>query len=74
MDRFSRRPDDHRHTWASLALRAGVHPKVLADRLGHTTTNITLNISSPVVEGMQTQAAENVAAAIFGSAGACRSP
>jgi integrase len=35
---------DLRHTWASLALRAGVHPKVVADRLGHTTTNITLNI------------------------------
>ncbi len=58
---------DLRHTWASLALRAGVHPKVVADRLGHTTTNITLNIYSHVVEGMQTAAAENVSAAIFGS-------
>jgi len=56
-----------RHTWASLALRACVHPKVVADRLGHTTTNITLNIYSHVVEGMQTTAAENVAAAIFGA-------
>ena len=60
---------DLRHTWASLALRAGVHPKVVADRLGHTTTNITLNIYSHVVEGMQTKAAENVAAAIFGGTG-----
>jgi integrase len=58
---------DLRHTWASLALRAGVHPKVVADRLGHTTTNITLNIYSHVVEGMQTTAAENVAAALFGA-------
>lgn len=58
---------DLRHTWATLALRAGVHPKVVADRLGHTTTNITLNIYSHVVEGMQTTAAENVAAAIFGA-------
>ena len=46
---------------------AGIHPKVAADRLGHTTTNITLNIYSHVVEGMQTQAAENVSAAIFGN-------
>jgi hypothetical protein len=44
-------------------LWVGVHPKVIADRLGHTTTNITLNVYSHVVEGMQTEAAENVAAA-----------
>jgi integrase len=60
---------DLRHTWAVLAMRAGIHPKVVSDRLGHTTTNITLNIYSHVVEGMQTQAAENVSAAIFGGAG-----
>jgi len=58
---------DLRHSWATLALQAGVHPKVVADRLGHTTTNITLNIYSHVVEGMQSQAAENVSALIFGS-------
>jgi integrase len=46
---------------------AGEHPKVVAERLGHTTTNVTLNIYSHVVEGMQTQAAENVAALIFSS-------
>jgi integrase len=57
---------DLRHTWATLALMAGEHPKVVADRLGHTTTNVTLNIYSHVVEGMQSQAAENVAALIFG--------
>jgi len=58
---------DLRHTWATLALGAGEHPKVVADRLGHTTTNVTLNIYSHVVEGMQSAAAENVAAMIFGS-------
>ena len=31
------------------------------------TTNITLNIYSHVVEGMQTQAAENVTGMIFGN-------
>ena len=34
-------------------------PRSSADRLGHTTTNITLNIYSDVVEGVQTTAAEN---------------
>jgi integrase len=31
-----------RHTWATLALRAGVHPKILQERLGHSTIAITL--------------------------------
>ncbi len=26
---------DLRHSWATLALRAGVHPKVMQERLGH---------------------------------------
>ena len=33
------RMHDLRHTWATLALRAGVHPKVVQERLGHA--NIT---------------------------------
>ncbi len=56
-----------RHSWATLALRAGEHPKVVAERLGHANTNVTLNVYSHVVEGMQAQAAENVAALIFGT-------
>jgi len=55
-----------RHSWATLALRAGEHPKVVAERLGHANTNVTLNVYSHVVEGMQAKAAENVAALIFG--------
>jgi integrase len=58
---------DLRHTWATLALQAGVHPKVVAERLGHVSTNVTLNTYSHVVQGMQGKAAEDVAALIFGS-------
>jgi integrase len=39
---------DLRHTWATLALQAGVHPKVVSERLGHATTCITLDIYSHV--------------------------
>ena len=49
-----------------LAQRAGVHPKVVIDRLGYATTNITLNTYSNLVEVMWAMAAKNVAAAIFG--------
>ena len=34
---------DLRHTHATLALSAGVHPKVVSERLGHANIGITLD-------------------------------
>lgn len=48
---------DLRHTWATLALEAGVHPEVVSERLGHSTISITLDIYSHVSPAMQTDAA-----------------
>jgi integrase len=56
-----------RHTWATLALRAGIHPKVVQERLGHSTIGITLGTYSHVSVGMQAEAAEKVAGLIFGT-------
>ena len=56
---------DLRHTWATLALRNGVHPKIVQERLGHANISTTLNTYSHVTEGMQTQAAEEIAHLIF---------
>ena len=53
---------DLRHTSATLALAAGVHPKVVQERLGHSSINITLDTYSHVVKGLQHEAAEKVAA------------
>jgi integrase len=53
---------DLRHTSATLALAAGVHPKVVQERLGHSSINITLDTYSHVVKGRQHEAAEKVAA------------
>ena len=53
-----------RHTWATLALQAGVHPKVVQERLGHSTISITLDIYSHVNPAMDTDAANTVAALI----------
>ena len=53
---------DLRHTWATLALQAGVHPKVVSERLGHATTGITLDIYSHVQPELDAQAATTVAA------------
>lgn len=37
---------DLRHTHATLALRAGVHPRVVQERLGHANVSITLDTYS----------------------------
>ena len=49
---------DLRHTHATLMLMAGVHPKVVSERLGHANIGITLDIYSHVLPGMQEAAAE----------------
>jgi integrase len=52
---------DLRHTHATLALEAGVHPKVVSERLGHSGVAITLDLYSHVSVHMQSEAAELVA-------------
>jgi integrase len=59
---------DLRHTWATLALQAGVHPKVVQEVLGHSSIAITLGTYSHVIPSMQEQAADTVAALVFGGA------
>jgi integrase len=44
---------DLRHTHATLLLRAGVSPKVVAERLGHTSIKMTLDTYSHVLPDMQ---------------------
>ncbi len=58
------RVHDLRHTWATLALVEGVHPKVVQERLGHTNIGITLDTYSSVVPGMDRDSAATVAAVI----------
>lgn len=52
---------DVRHTYASLALSAGVHPKVVSERLGHSSITITLDTYSHAVPALQEDAAAKVA-------------
>jgi integrase len=55
---------DLRHTHATMALRAGVHPKIVSERLGHSTVSMTLDVYSHAVPSMQREAAEAIAALI----------
>ena len=49
---------DLRHTHATLMLKAGIHPKIVSERLGHANIGITLDTYSHVLPGMQDEAAE----------------
>jgi len=56
---------DLRYTHATLALAAGVHPKVVSERLGHSSVSITLDTYSHAVPALEEEAAEKVAALVF---------
>jgi len=56
---------DLRHSYATLALGAGVHPKVVSERLGHASIGITLDTYSHVLPSLQEEAADTVAGVIF---------
>jgi integrase len=57
---------DLRHTHATLALQAGVHPKIVSERLGHASTSFTLDVYSHVTPSMQQQAADVMSALLSG--------
>ncbi len=49
---------DARHTHASIMLKQGIHPKIVQERLGHSTISITLDTYSHVAPGLQEAAAK----------------
>jgi integrase len=58
---------DLRHTHATLALQAGVHPKIVSERLGHGDVGVTLNVYSHAILALEEDAAARVAALVFGA-------
>ena len=48
---------DIRHAHATILLEQGVHPKIVQERLGHSSVATTLDIYSHVVPGLQEAAA-----------------
>lgn len=55
---------DLRHFHATLLLRAGVHPAIVAQRLGHASVAVTMNVYSHVTPDMQSAAVDAVSAAL----------
>ncbi|GMW05075.1 MAG: site-specific integrase [Dehalococcoides mccartyi] len=48
---------DARHTHASLMLKQGIHPKVVQERLGHSSIQMTIDTYSHIAPGIQEAAA-----------------
>lgn len=59
---------DLRHSHATHLLQAGVHPKVVAERLGHATVQVTLDIYSHVLPTLQQDAAQRLDATLAAAA------
>jgi integrase len=59
---------DLRHTCATLLLLAQTSPKVVAERLGHSTVVLTLDTYSHVLPSMQKDASEELERILFASA------
>ena len=57
-------PHGMRHTRATLLLAAGVHPKIVSERLGHAKVSMTLDRCSHVSMDMQAAAVERLAEAL----------
>ena len=56
-------PDIHfhntRHSHAGMLLKMGVHPKVVQERLGHSSIQVTMDIYSHVAPNLQKEAIQN---------------
>lgn len=51
---------DLRHTHATMLLSKGVNPKIVSERLGHSTINITLDTYTHVLPNMQKEAVKKL--------------
>ncbi len=57
---------DLRHTHATLLFKEGVPPKVVSERLGHSSVAFTMQVYQHVLPGMQADAAATFGDVVFG--------
>jgi integrase len=58
---------DLRHTFATIHLSLGTHPKLVQEMLGHSTIALTLDVYSHVTPAMHDDAAERMERIFAGS-------
>ena len=66
---FLCRARHNRHTHATLLLLANINPKVVSERLGHSSITLTLDTYSHVMPTMQRDAADKLEDLLFGPPG-----
>lgn len=59
---------DLRHTMATLLLSSGINPKIVSERLGHSSIALTLDTYSHVLPTMQRDATEEIKKLMFRTA------
>lgn len=63
-----------RHSHASQLLRAGVSPKLISERLGHSKVGFTLDVYAHLLPGMQEEAAHLIDAGLRAAMGKAHAP
>ena len=57
---------DLRHTCATLLLAANAHPKIVSERLGHSSVMLTMDTYGHVLPTMQDGPAQQMEGLLFG--------
>lgn len=58
---------DLRHTYASLLIMQGEHPKYIQSQMGHSSINVTMDTYGHLMKATNQDAAKKLGATIFGS-------
>ncbi|MNB79187.1 Transposase [compost metagenome] len=58
---------DLRHTHATILLKKGVHPKIVQERLGHSSITVTMDTYSHVLPNMQRAVLNSIGRSITGN-------
>ena len=57
---------DLRHTYASLLIDQGEHPKYIQDQMGHSSINVTMDVYGHLMTKVNVKSANKLAKTVFG--------
>jgi len=60
---------DLRHTYATLLVDQGEHPKYIQEQMGHSSINITMDVYGHLMKAVNTEATKKLEKAVFGENG-----
>ena len=60
---------DLRHSYASLIIHQGEHPKYIQAQMGNSSINITMDIYGHLMEGVNARATKGLDSTLFGENG-----